>query len=57
MLIKGFFFAIILGGHDMKLKKVVTFAMASVLSASFLAGCSGMIKRANKGDEKYNYWQ
>ena len=37
----------------MKLKKLVTLAMAGIISASFLTGCGGSTESANNGDEKY----
>ena len=34
----------------MKLKKLVTLAMAGIISASFLTGCGGSTESANNGD-------
>ena len=37
----------------MKLKKLVTLAMAGIISTSFLTGCAGNSESENSGDEKY----
>ena len=37
----------------MKLKKLVTLAMAGIISTSFLTGCAGNSESSNNGDEKY----
>ena len=37
----------------MKLKKLVTLAMAGIISTSFLTGCAGNSESANNGNEKY----
>ena len=37
----------------MKLKKLVTLAMAGIIQSSFLTGCGGSTESANNGDEKY----